>query len=284
MTLSKAFARLLAASLFWALGASGASALEGVFLGLDEASGATLRLEPAEGEDQKGEFTDPSGQTGLFIGTAFPDGVEATFAIGSRTLRLRAFDHPSGAVVVLVPVAPDGALRTDLTQSFGFIREGTPMPETRPYVIPEPDRMGAPVDAAAFVQSYEYWSPEGVSRGYIGVLPKYRSVFALFPALQTDIIWKLCSQPVGAPPGLAEALRGQGVTCADVLGAISNARASGRYTQFKTEVAADRQVAFEAVSCARRVGTEQRCKEIAKLTSQAAVSMENAATVVARYR
>ena len=282
--MSKCFTRLLAAIVLWALSATGALALEGVFLGLDEATGASLRLEPPRGEHQKGEFPDRNGAVGYFIGKVLPDGVEATFEVGSQTLLLRAFDHPSGAVVVLIPVAPDGVLRTDLTRSFGFVREGTPRPEARPFVISEPDRMGEPVDAVAFLQSYEFWSPEGVSRGYVGVLPRYRSVIALFPALQTDIIWKLCSQPFGAPPGLAEALRGQGVTCAEVLGAISGARAKSRYTAFKREVAEERQIAFEAVNCARRIGTEARCKEVAKLTSEAAISMQNAATVVAKYR
>ncbi len=282
--MSTLIARLLAVGLIWLATASAASALEGVFVGLDDASGSTLRLSPPKGGSQKGQFTDRGGNTAVFNGEVFPDGVEATFPIGDVRLYLRAIEHPSGAIVVIVPIAPDGTQRADLTRSFGYVREGSPTEVDRPYFVGEPTRQGASVDAASFVQSYEFWSPDGVGRGYVSVLPRYRSVIALFPTLQTDIIWKLCSQQVGAAPGLAEALRGQGVTCSDVLGAIAQSKSRGRYAKFLGQVAAERQIAFEQISCARRIGTKRRCEEVAKLVSEIAISMENAATVIARYR
>jgi len=281
---SVTLARIAVICLAWCASVASAAALEGTFHGLDGAEGATLRLFPSGGGDQKGQYTSADGASGAFIGETLPDGVEATFAVGADTIYLRAVEHPSGAIVVLVPVAPDGTKRVDLTRSFGFLREGVKKPEERPYVIPEPDTAGDPVDAAAFVQSYEYWSPAGVGRGYIGVLPRYRSVIALFPALQTDIIWKLCSQQASVLPGLAEAMRGQGVSCPDVLGAVAKATSSGRYAAYRREVAEQRQVAFEQISCARRIGTRERCEEVARIVSEHAISMENAATVVAKYR
>jgi len=277
-------ARIAGAGLLWLASTLSAAALEGVFHGLDEADGATLLLLPAEGDGQKGQFTSADGEVGAFIGRTLPDGMDATFQLGRETIYLRAAEHPSGAIVVVVPVAPDGTRRADLTRSYGFLREGMARPDKRPYLIPEPEKAGDPVDAVAFVQSYEFWSPTGVGRGYISVLPRYRSVIALFPALQTDIIWKLCSQPSGGVPGLGEALRGQGVSCSEVLGAIAGAQANGRYPAYRREVAEQRKLAHEQISCARRIGTRERCEEVAQLVSKLAVSMENAATVVARYR
>lgn len=277
-------AQILAAAAIWIASVISAAALEGEFKGLDEADGATLRLDAPRGDRQSGVYIDQFGQRGVFTGNVFPDGVEAKFPIGGGTLYMRAIEHPSGAVVVIIPVGASGVAHASQTRTYGFVRKGVQGPDDRPYLVPEPRKAGEPIDAVAFVQSYEFWSPEGVGRGYIGVLPRYRSVIALFPALQTDIIWKLCSQKAGAAPGLGEALRGQGVTCSDVLGAISAAQSRGRYTDYKRAVAADRQIAFEAISCARRIGTRSRCEQVAKLTSEAAVSMESAATVVAKYR
>ncbi len=277
-------ARILLAGAIWLVSAMSAAALEGVFNGLDEAKGVTLRLNAPDGEQQSGQYIDQFGQVGNFVGNVFPDGVEAKFPIGGGTLYLRAIEHPSGAVVVIIPVGTSGVAHASQTRTYGFVRAGTQGPDDRPYLVPEPKKAGEPIDAVAFVQSYEFWSPEGVGRGYIGVLPRYRSVIALFPALQTDIIWKLCSQTVGTSPGLGEALRGQGVSCSDVLGAISSAQSKGSYTDYKRAVAADRQIVFEAISCARRIGTRTRCEQVAKLTSEAAISLESAATVVAKYR
>jgi len=281
---SMKIARFAVAGLSWLASAVSAAALDGVFVGLEGAGGATLRLLPPNGDSQKGEYTDASGRSGGFIGAVFPDGVEASVRVGGDELYLRAIEHPSGAIVVIIPIAPDGTRMVQHTGSYGFVRKGEKMPKQRPYVISAPERTGAPVDAAAFVQSYEFWAPEGVGRGYIGVLPRYRSVIALFPTLQTDIIWKLCSQQTGTAPGLAEALRGQGVACSDVLGAVAKAKSRGRYADYKRAVAQERQVAFEQISCARRIGTRERCEQVAKIVSEHAISMENAATVVAKYR
>lgn len=283
--MSSTVARLLAAGCLWFASTAAAPALDGVFFGLEDASGATLRLSPPAADgSQKGQYIDERGDSAVFVGTSYPDGMEATFPIGGGELYLRAIEHPSGAIVVAIPVDQGGALRADLTRSAGFVREGGKAEKRRPYQIPEPAKTGAPVDAVSFIQSFEFWSPDGVGRGYVGVLPRYRSVMALFPALQTDIIAKLCAQTSPAAPGLAEALRGQGVSCDEVRAALDRARRSGRYAAYKRDVAADRQIAFEAVSCARRIGTRERCEEVARLTSEAAISMVNAATVVARYR
>jgi len=139
-------------------------------------------------------------------------------------------------------------------------------------------------DARAFVESYPFWEPQGALWAYEALEPRHRTVIRLFALVQADLLWKLCQSPQRGA-GLAEALRGQGVVCADVVNAVAAAQAGGAFDRFKANVAQERALLVATLDCGDKyVAHGPGCADAARETARRAVSMETAATVLRRYR
>jgi hypothetical protein len=165
-----------------------------------------------------------------------------------------------------------------------FVRSGLELPR------PDADFVAAPADARgritanSFLASYEFWSPEGVRNGYLALPERFRTLMRLYPAVQLDLIWKLCLAPA-AGEALALALRGQGVTCADAIDGIAEAQRSGRFDAFKREVRDQKASLRTTVRCADGYPeSREACDRAARELSAQAVSLDTAATVLGRYR
>jgi hypothetical protein len=88
-----------------------------------------------------------------------------------------------------------------------------------------------------------------------------------------------------APAAMADALRGQGVTCQDVLASVGRMLQTGQaFTEFKADTEAQKAQLVEAIRCSidyRR--NDPECKASGARVASAAVSMETVRGVLARY-
>jgi len=267
------------------LGATQAQAagLSGEFLGVADAEGARIRIEP-DSDGYRGTFYDARGTKQKFSADRTGDVAEAVLDMDGRTVLMRMFPLPYGAEVAIIPFTDDGRLDIPASRTLNFLRAGLKLPK------PPPDFVDAPVDpngriaGNSFLVSYEFWAPSGVKNGYLSLPDRFRTLLRLYPSVLLDVVWKLCLAP-DAGQALAIALRGQGVTCDEVVGWLAAIQESGRFNRFKADVAEDRKFLRASVRCADGYQVSQKlCEEAAQRLSQSAVSLETAATVMARYR
>lgn len=257
------------------LGAGGAAAqerLDGTYYGIDAAMGLTLSIqETANGATGRIAATDGSGQDieGRREGAAIV--TDLIFRGKQGTARLIPKDIGLGFTWT-----PNDGSGGEVVFAFG--RRGLELPPPSPSFVPE-DRIGGNVGPHIFVASYEFWSPGTVTRVYDLMDDKYRTIIQLFPAVQTDLIWKLCQSDTKAR-GLGAALRGEGVTCAQVDTRLKNAQKTGAFNLFKRRVHSERADAERAVQCARGIHPPHICAESAKRTQAAAISLETVMTVL----
>lgn len=272
---------LWAAALVLGPGAGPAAAqivLDGTYRGMGDAAGKVLEIQP-----------DPGGFTGRYRGAGIDarfeadrrgDQAEAVLDIAGRTMLVQITPLPFGAEVAYIPFAPDGTLELEGATLETFLRDGLALPETPQGFVPAPRDTRLQVAGNAFLASYEFWRPVGVRNGYLALAPRNRTLIRLFPAVQLDIIWKLCLAP-RAEEALALALKGEGVDCAPVIDAVASAQAGGRFDAYKARVAEAREAAITAVRCAEKyVMPADVCARSARRIAEAAVSMRTAATAL----
>lgn len=278
--------RLILTCLILLLGAAGAAAqdrLNGRYLGLNEAEGAILDIEPA-GEGFDGRFVDPSGAAREFEAAAIGPVAEGVVDLGGEVVLMQIVPLPFGAAVGLTPFDAEGNLIGARMTRYTFVREGLEVPEPPETFAEAPADARGRITANSFLASYAFWPPEGVANGYLSLAERFRTLMRLFPAVQLDVIFKLCLAP-GGERALALALRGQGVTCSAVLDGMAAAQRSGRFNAFKAEVAAAREALTVAVRCGDGyVMGKETCDRSARRVAEAATALETAATVLARYR
>lgn len=257
--------------------------LDGRYFGIKEGEGARIDIAPDSG-GFRGTFFDAAGRSQSF--EADRNGVlaEAVLDMGGETVLMRVDPKPYGAEVALIPVNEQGDLVFASARMLTFLREGLELPE------PPPDYVGPPEDARnriaanSFLASYEFWPPEGVRDGYLSLPPRFRTLMSLFPAVQLDVIFKLCLAENGGP-ALSQALRGQGVACAEVVEGMAVMQRNGSFNGFKQEVASERDTLRLAVRCADGyVVSKTECDRVSASVSKQAVSLQTAATVMSRYR
>ena len=263
--------------------ASAQETLKGRYFGVDEAAGASITIAPDD-EGFRGTFFDPQGNSQDFEADRVDDAAEAVLDMDNRTVLLRMAPLPFGAQVSLVPFDQNGNLILEASRSLGFIREGVRLPEMPTDFIEAPRSPGQTVAGNAFISSYQFWEPSGVANGYVGLPDRFRTLMRMFPAVQLDVIWKLCLAP-GADQALGVALRGQGVACPEVLDGIANAQRRGRFNSYKDEVESERRSLRMSVRCADGyVESKENCDAAARRLSQQAISMRTAAMVLQGYR
>ena len=282
--------RVIAASLLalvlclpWAGPAAAQGSLTGTFEGVDDAAGASIVIERAD-EGLAGTFFDAHGNSQRFEATLSGGTAEAMLDMDQRRVAMRMAPLPYGLRVVLAPVDAEGNLNLAAGRVLHFVREGLDVPTPDPDFVRAPEHGRGRITANSFLASYEFWSPEGVRNGYLSLPDRFRTLMRLFPAVQLDVIWKLCLAPE-ADRALAAALRGQGVTCGEVLDGIANAQRTGRFEEYKAEVRDERRSLRTNVRCADGYPMPRaECERAAERLSAQALALDNAATVLARYR
>lgn len=265
------------------LAPAGADELSGLFYGVDDASGASIEIRP-DPKGFVGTFFDARGNSQEFKADRNGDAAEAVLDMDGRAVLMRAVPLPYGAEVTLVPFDKAGNLLIQEGRRLSFVRKDLSLPQPGPDFIPAPRDDRGRVTANGFLASYEFWDPTGVRNGYLSLADRSRTVIRLFPAVQFDVIWKLCLAP-GAERALAGALRGQGVACAEVIEGIATAQRNGRFERYKADVAAEKAVLLLAVRCAEGYpASKETCDGAARDLARQAVALDTAATVLARYR
>lgn len=260
-----------------------AADLSGSYYGVDEAAGASLTIEPA-GDGYRGTFFDAHGNSQAFEAERNGDSAETVLDMDQRKVLLLVDPMPFGAKVALVPLDAEGKLDPDAGRLLDFVRGNLEMPEPGPDFVAAPENDRERVTGNSFIASYEFWAPEGVRNGYVSLPERFRTLMRLFPAVQLDVIWKLCLAP-DPDRALALALRGQGVTCAEVLDGIAKAQSAGSFDRFKAEVREEKETLRLNVRCADGYPeSKPDCDRAARELSAQAVTLETAATVLARYR
>ncbi|MBY8975007.1 hypothetical protein KHP62_04255 [Rhodobacteraceae bacterium NNCM2] len=257
--------------------------LSGQYYGVNEAKGASIKIAP-DAEGFTGVFYDPAGKSQAFEADRVENAAEAVLDMGGETVLLRVVPKPFGAEVGLIPFNKDGSLVFETSRLLTFVREGLELPETPPDYVDPPKPAVRRISANSFLASYEFWPPNGVRDGYLKLAPRFRTMMALFPAVQLDVIFKLCLASQ-ADAALSQALRGQGVTCSEVVDGMAKAQRNGSFVRYKEEVGAQLATLRMAVKCGDSyVLTKEECDAAGKAVSKQAVSLETAATVLQRYR
>lgn len=285
MNLRSAVARPLIAllALFVASVSAMAEDLSGSYYGVDDAAGATIEIKP-DSKGFKGVFFDAGGKKQKFVADRSGDLAEAVLDMDGRTVLLRMAPLPYGAEVALIPFDGSGNLVMASSRILNFVRTGLSAPEPgADYVSPPRDFRGR-ISANGFLASYEFWPPTGVRNGYLSLPERFRTVMRLFPAVQLDVIWKLCLAP-SSDRALAIALRGQGVACPEVIDGIAATQRDGTFGAYKAKVAKQKSTLRMSVRCADGYPeSKPNCDRAARELSVQAISLETAGTVLAGYR
>ncbi len=286
-TSSRGTVTLLSAALiaFLALVAPAAAqiVLDGRYLGLGPAAGAELEIAPDPG-GFRGRWRPPGGAAQSFEADRTGDQAETVVQLDGQAHLMQITPLPYGVEVALVPFQPDGTLALSGARLDTYLREGISLPEA-----PE-GFMAAPIDSRtqiaprAFLLSYEFWRPAGVLNGYLALPSRAHTMMRLFPAVQLDVIWKLCLAP-RADRALAIALDGQGVTCSEVVRGLATIQSEGRFDAYKREVGAARDALVTAIQCGEGYRMRRAdCVASAERVAAVALQLETAATVLRRHR
>ncbi len=242
--------------------------LDGTYQGLDQAHGLTLQLSGVNGR-----VSAPDGSGQAIQGRMQNGSVVADLIF--RGKRGTARMTPKGIGLGFIWTPQDGT--GDIV--FAFKRQGLELPTPPAGFMPQPAPGTRNVDPSRFLASYEFWEPDAVSAVYDSVGEQYRALIRLFPAVQTDLIWKLCQSRTTARE-LGEALRGEGVTCGQIDKTLKDAQQSDAFNRFKRRVHAERADAMLAVECARGIHQARICIDAAQRTQRAAMSLETVKTVL----
>lgn len=271
---------------FFALMLSGvavAQDLAGGYKGVAAATGMRLQFARV-GDIYEGLLADRRGETQVFEAAALEAGAEGVVERSGRKVFMRFVPDGAGLRMVSIPISEDGDMIIENTQSLLFLREDLELPPLPARYIEPPSSPSGTIDPEAFVESYAFWPADGVSYGFAQVRGRYRTLIRLHATVMADVLWKLC-QSQATPAVLAEALRGQGVTCQDVLLKMGGAIQQGEpFNRFKADVLTQKAQLTEAIRCSidyRR--NDPVCKSSGARVAAAAVSLETVASVFRRY-
>ncbi|MEM9044070.1 MAG: hypothetical protein AAGC81_05205 [Pseudomonadota bacterium] len=257
--------------------------LNGRFFGVDDGRGAIIDIAP-DAEGYVGTFFDAAGNQQSFEADRVGVIAESVLDMGGQTVLIRIQPRPYGAEVSLIPFDDEGRLVFASAREVTFLREGLTLPEPPPdYVDPPSDARGR-LAASSFLVSYAFWAPEGVLNGYLSLAPRSRTLISLFATVQLDVIFKLCLADQ-SDAALAIALRGQGVTCDEVISGMAAAQRSGSFQRFKDAVTRESAILKTSMRCADNyVASKEICDAVAADVSRQAVSLQTASTVLQAYR
>jgi hypothetical protein len=261
--------------------------LGGGYFGIGDAKGMRVEIDKgAEGQDTAGRFIDSNALAAEFGGGWVGTGIEAMLRFPRRAVFIRITEAPSGIFLIALPFDDEGTPIAEQSRRMVFLRDGVRPPEQPELYQSEPDRADRVVDPDVFLASYGFWSPDGVSRGFAAIGARYRTLIRLFPMVHADVLWKLC-QAGGklASTQRGEALRGQGVDCADIVSTVDRLQRVGRFGEWKAAADADAAQLMVTTQCARGYIVKQSvCGPASKQAAAAAVSMQTVAGAIASFR
>ncbi len=263
--------------------AAAAEGLSGFYYGVEDATGASIEIRP-DSEGFLGTFFDAQGNSQAFEADRAGDIAEAVLDMDGRTVLMRMVPLPYGAEVAIIPFDEEGNLVIAVGRLLNFVRTGLSLPRPGADFVEAPRDDTRRITANGFLASYEFWNPTGVRNGYLSLPERFRTIMRLFPAVQLDVIWKLCLAP-SPDRALAVALRGQGVACAEVIEGIAQSQRSGTFASYKAEVARQKATLRMTVRCADGYPeSKENCDRAARELSAQAISLDTAGAVLARYR
>ena len=227
-------AAMCVALLTYVVPAAAQEGLAGSYRGVDDATGMRLDIARTDA-GYEGVWIDQSGQSVLFTADALPTGAETDVETAEGKTFILLTASSLGVRMSAIPYDAADNLVISRAASLSFLRNGVPLPPTPRRYIEPPQSPGGTIDPAAFVDSYAFWPSASVGYGYQMVRGRYRTLIRLHAIVQTDILWKMC-QAQTAPAAMADALRGQGVTCQDVLSSVGRMLQNGAaFTRFKAD-------------------------------------------------
>ena len=256
--------------------------LDGTWVGLASAQGMTLTIEA--GRTPSGRFLDSNG-TAAEIGGGWRDGgLEFLLNFPGRPVFARAVPAALGVQLTVITFGADGAPMAAEARILAFVPEGTATPVQPGLYMDPPKRDDGESDPDVFLASYQFWPPDGVMRGFSQIGARYRTMIRFHPQVHADVLWKLCGSSLRRDL-IAEALRGQGASCADVTATVDRLQDEGRFTQWKSAVEAEITRMLPAVQCARGyIVRESVCGPASQRIAEAAVSLETVGTTLAQWR
>lgn len=277
------FALMLCFMVAGGLAAQAQDRLSGTYYGVKDADGARIEIQP-DAEGFTGTFHDPGGRSQAFSADRLGEVAQAVLDMGGGAVLMQVSPMPYGAEVVFIPVERNGQLDAARGRVDSFVRRGLSVPEPPEGYLPPPVTGNTRITGNSFLASYQFWSPAGTRNGYLALPDRVRTMMRFFPAVQLDVIFKLCLAP--APEAaLAVALRGQGVNCPQVVQTIAALQRSGRFEEYKREVQGELDSFRTSVRCGEGYPeSKSTCDNAARQLSQAALSLRTAANVLARYR
>ncbi len=263
--------------------AAAAENLSGFFYGVEDAAGASIEIRP-NSKGFKGTFFDARGKSQKFKADRTGDIAEAVLDMDGRTVLMRMLPLPYGVEVTIIPFDKAGSLVIASGRILNFVRTGLSLPQPGADFVPAPHDGSGRITANSFLASYEFWHSTGVRNGYLSLPERFRTLMRLFPAVQLDVIWKLCLAP-SANRALAIALRGQGVACPEVIEGIATTQRSATFAAYKAEVTRQKTTLRMSVRCADGYPESKRnCDRAARELGAQAIRLDTAGSVLARYR
>lgn len=280
------FHSLVAALVAFFLAASDARAvdkLEGRYVGIEDAEGAVIEIEP-DPEGYTGTFYDRHGTSQEFLADAIGKGAAAVLDMDGRTVVMRMMPHPNGAQVTLVPVDETGKLLTGSATILGFLREGSRLPRIPDGFTKAPPDTCTRIAAYSFMASYALWEPKGVLNGFRCLPERTRTLLIFFPAVRLDIIARIC-QATGSGATLARALRKSSVSCDGVTSGVAAMKGNGRYGSFQEAVKRERDSLILSIRCAEGYPeTRENCRAASRQLSRNAAEARTPAMVLQQFR
>lgn len=265
------------------LSARAADKLDGRYVGIDDATGASIEI-TADEEGYTGTFFDKHGNSQEFEADDIDNAAAAVLDMDGRAVLLRMVPLPYGAQVTLVPFDAEGRLVRSSTLLLAFVREGVRLPKMPKGFTVAPRSNCTRVAAFSFLVSYEFWNPDGVRDGYKCLPERARTLMQMFPAVRLDVIWKICLSSNNRE-ALARALRGTAVSCDQVRKSIDGMQRSGRFEAYKKEVKRERDSLAMSIRCAEGYPeTRGNCERAAKFLAQKAQELTGPAEVMKRFR
>lgn len=263
--------------------ARAAEALNGLYFGVDEAAGATIRIAP-DPQGFTGTFFDRHGNSQNFEADRVEDAAEAVLDMDGQTVLLRVAPLPFGAQVSLIPFNANGTLELEFARALSFIKEGVQLPEYPVDFVPAPRNDCESFAGNSFLASYEFWEPAGVVNGYVCLPSRFKTLIRMFPAVHLDVIWKLCLAPQ-ADRALGIALQRSGVDCQQVRNGIAEAQRVGKFDFYKAIVSGEKDVLRTNVRCADGyLADKSTCEAASRKLKEAAVSLRTPPMILQQIR
>ena len=159
-----------------------ADELNGTYLGIDDARGASIQNRSGRRCGFRGTFYDSSGNSQRFSADRTDDTAEAVLGMDGRTILLRMVPLPFGAEVAIIPFDNQWQTAVGIVAAAEF--RARRCQAARPACRIHTQHPVLPVRtiaANAFLSSYQFWEPAGVVNGYLALPERFPPLMRMFP-------------------------------------------------------------------------------------------------------